>query len=197
MSKDICLCKVLFLHGVPLTLAWLCMRYWLTKATLFFWRHQFLRTNPQIPLSSFHFTEQAGWNCLSALQGGELELMLWKLGVVFPWNTDIFRLQHFDVSFKNKQADTISIFLQSWCFSKCSLFSLGWHTILEDQLCVIITILPIKVMVPDTLYYIPLQSQLHWEHHLHVTHTFLILLLRFCVKEVSPRILVWMVRRAG
>jgi len=29
--------------------------------------------------------------------------------------------------FKNKQASAICIFLQFWCFSKCSLFSLGWH----------------------------------------------------------------------
>lgn len=127
-------------------------------------------TNPGLQLSSFHSTEQAGWNCLSALQEGELELMLWKLAVLFPWNTDIFRLQHFDVSFKNKQADTISIFLQSWCFSKRSLFSLGWHTILEDQLCAIITKLPIKAVVPDILYCIPLLSWLHWEHHLHDPH---------------------------
>lgn len=157
------------------------------KSHSFFWRHRLLRTNPQIPLSSFQFTEQAGWNCLSALQEGELELMLRKLAAVFPWNTDIFSLQHFDVSFKNKQADTISIFLQFWCFSKCSLFSLGWHTILEDQLCEIITILPIKVIVPDILYYIPLWSWLHWEHHLHMTHTFLTLLLSFCVKETQRK----------
>lgn len=118
----------LFLHGVLLTSVRLCVRHRSTKEALFSEfsesRALFRRTLPQIPLSSFHFTEQAGWNCLSALRG-ELELMLWKHAVVFPWNTDIFSLQCFDVSFKNKQANAISIFLHFWCFSKRSLFSLG------------------------------------------------------------------------
>lgn len=132
MSKDICLCKLLLLHGVSLTLAELCMRWRLTKGALFSgfsesW-NWFMRILPQIPVSDFHIREQAEWNCLSALQEGELELMLWKCAVAFPWNRVIFNLQHFDVYFENKQANAISISLQFWCFSKWSLFSLGWHT---------------------------------------------------------------------
>lgn len=60
-------------------------------------------------------------------------------------------------------------------------------TILGDQLCRINTTLLNKVVITDILYYIPFRPWRDGEHQLHMTHTFLTLLLRFCGKETPPQ----------